>query len=170
MRSCAPSCQASWPGACAGASRGSNTAWAHPILFRRIEDAKRANPALKIIVVDPRRTDTCELADLHLAIQPGTDVMLFNGLLHIMLWSLVIFGMASALSGIMRASGSVLVPTLISIVCIVGVEVPVAWAVSHRIGLNGVWVAYPAAFVAMLILQTSYYRAVWRKKAIKRLV
>lgn len=65
---------------------GSNTAWAHPILFRRIEDARRANPAMKIIVVDPRRTDTCELADLHLAIQPGTDVMLFHGMLHLMLW------------------------------------------------------------------------------------
>lgn len=65
---------------------GSNTAWAHPILFRRIEDAKRANPALKIIVVDPRRTDTCEIADLHLAIQPGSDVMLLHGMLHLMLW------------------------------------------------------------------------------------
>jgi assimilatory nitrate reductase catalytic subunit len=65
---------------------GSNTAWAHPILFRRIEDAKRANPAMKIVVVDPRRTDTCEIADLHLAIQPGTDVMLFHGMLHLMLW------------------------------------------------------------------------------------
>lgn len=64
---------------------GSNTAWAHPILFRRIEDAKRANPALQIIVVDPRRTDTCEIADLHLAIEPGSDVMLFHGLLHVML-------------------------------------------------------------------------------------
>ncbi len=65
---------------------GSNTAWAHPILFRRIEDAKRENPAMKIVVVDPRRTDTCEIADLHLAIQPGTDVMLFHGMLHLMLW------------------------------------------------------------------------------------
>ena len=65
---------------------GSNAAWAHPILFRRIEDAKRANPALKIIVADPRRTDTCEIADLHLPLQPGTDVMLFNGMLHLMLW------------------------------------------------------------------------------------
>jgi assimilatory nitrate reductase catalytic subunit len=64
---------------------GSNAAWAHPILFRRIEDAKRANPALKMVVVDPRRTDTADMADLHLAIQPGTDVMLFHGLLHIML-------------------------------------------------------------------------------------
>ena len=65
---------------------GSNTAFAHPILFRRIEDAKKANPALRIIVADPRRTDTVELADLFLPIQPGTDVMLFNGMLHIMLW------------------------------------------------------------------------------------
>ncbi|MDO8456072.1 MAG: molybdopterin-dependent oxidoreductase [Burkholderiaceae bacterium] len=65
---------------------GSNTAFAHPILFRRIEDAKKANPTLRIIVADPRRTDTVELADLFLPIQPGTDVMLFNGMLHIMLW------------------------------------------------------------------------------------
>ncbi|RUP34301.1 MAG: nitrate reductase [Curvibacter sp.] len=64
---------------------GSNAAWAHPIAFRRIEDAKRARPGMKIVVVDPRRTDTVELADLHLAIQPGTDVMLFHGMLHIML-------------------------------------------------------------------------------------
>ena len=65
---------------------GSNTAWAHPVLFRRIEDSKRANPAMKVILVDPRRTDTAEIADLHLPIQPGTDVMLFNGMLHLMLW------------------------------------------------------------------------------------
>ena len=65
---------------------GSNTAYAHPILFRRIEDARKANPALKIVVCDPRRTDTADIADLYLPIQPGTDVMLFNGMLHIMLW------------------------------------------------------------------------------------
>ena len=65
---------------------GSNTAYAHPILFRRIEDAKAANPAMKIIFCDPRRTDTAEIADLYLPIQPGTDVALFNGMLHIMLW------------------------------------------------------------------------------------
>jgi assimilatory nitrate reductase catalytic subunit len=65
---------------------GSNTAWAHPVLFRRIEDAKRRNPDLKIIVVDPRRTDTASSADLFLQIQPGTDVALFHGMLHLMLW------------------------------------------------------------------------------------
>ena len=65
---------------------GSNTAFAHPILFRRIEDAKRANPSLKIIVADPRRTETAELADLYLPILPGSDVALFNGMLHVMMW------------------------------------------------------------------------------------
>ncbi len=65
---------------------GSNTAFAHPVIFRRIEDAKAKNPNLKIIVVDPRKTDTALAADLHLAILPGTDVALFNGLLHVMLW------------------------------------------------------------------------------------
>lgn len=91
-------------------------------------------------------------------------------LLHIMLWSLVIFGMAAAISGIMRASGSVLVPTAISILCLIGIEVPVAWFMSHRIGLNGIWWAYPVTFGAMLLLQTAYYRLVWRKKAIRRMV
>ena len=65
---------------------GSNTAWAHPVLFRRIEAAKERNPALKIIVVDPRRTATADFADLHLAIEPGTDVALFHGMLHVLLW------------------------------------------------------------------------------------
>ncbi|WP_439520235.1 nitrate reductase [Hydrogenophaga sp.] len=65
---------------------GSNAAFAHPVLFRRIEQAKARNPAMKVIVADPRRTDTADFADLFLPLQPGSDVMLFHGLLHIMLW------------------------------------------------------------------------------------
>jgi assimilatory nitrate reductase catalytic subunit len=65
---------------------GSNTAYAHPIVYRRIEDARKKNRALKIIVADPRRTDTARDADLFLPILPGTDVALFNGMLHICLW------------------------------------------------------------------------------------
>ncbi|WP_028602484.1 nitrate reductase [Ottowia thiooxydans] len=65
---------------------GSNTAWAHPVLFRRIEEARAANPAMKVIVADPRRTETAAMADLFLPLQPGTDVMLFHGMLHTMLW------------------------------------------------------------------------------------
>ena len=64
---------------------GSNAAWAHPILFRRIEAARAANPGMKMIVADPRRTDTAGSADLFLPLLPGTDVMLFNAMLHVML-------------------------------------------------------------------------------------
>ena len=64
---------------------GANPAVAHPILFRSIEDAKAANPDLKIIVADPRRSETAEVADLHLAIKPGSDIALFNGMLHLMI-------------------------------------------------------------------------------------
>jgi assimilatory nitrate reductase catalytic subunit len=61
---------------------GSNAAWCHPILFQRLSKAKEARPSMKIVVIDPRRTATCELADLHLPLKPGTDVWLFNGLLR----------------------------------------------------------------------------------------
>lgn len=64
---------------------GSNMAYAHPVLFRRLEEAKSRRPQMKVIVIDPRRTDTCGLADLHLAILPGTDVALFHGILHLLL-------------------------------------------------------------------------------------
>ncbi|HSB99939.1 MAG TPA: molybdopterin-dependent oxidoreductase, partial [Burkholderiaceae bacterium] len=65
---------------------GSNLAWAHPILMRRLEDARRANPRQRWVVVDPRRTETAAMADLHLQIQPGTDVTLLHGLAHLLLW------------------------------------------------------------------------------------
>jgi assimilatory nitrate reductase catalytic subunit len=61
---------------------GSNTAWCHPILFRRIEQERQRRPDLKVAVIDPRRTPTAEMADLHLPIRAGTDVTLFNGLLR----------------------------------------------------------------------------------------
>uniref|UniRef100_B0T0K2 Molybdopterin oxidoreductase n=1 Tax=Caulobacter sp. (strain K31) TaxID=366602 RepID=B0T0K2_CAUSK len=58
---------------------GHNAAWTHPVLFRRMEAAKARGQ--KHVVIDPRRTDTAEGADLHLAIAPQSDVRLWNGLL-----------------------------------------------------------------------------------------
>ena len=58
---------------------GANPAVAHPIIFRRIEDARAANPDLRIIVVDPRRSETAAIADIHLALRPGTDNALYTG-------------------------------------------------------------------------------------------
>ncbi|HEX3486435.1 MAG TPA: molybdopterin-dependent oxidoreductase [Micropepsaceae bacterium] len=59
---------------------GSNTAWCHPVLYQRLM-AAREQRGTKIVVIDPRRTATCETADLHLALRAGSDVALFNGLL-----------------------------------------------------------------------------------------
>lgn len=64
---------------------GANPAWCHPILFRRIEAHKLANPGVKIIVVDPRKTQSCAIADLHLQILPGTDVYLYHGIARVLL-------------------------------------------------------------------------------------
>ena len=91
-------------------------------------------------------------------------------LLHIMLWSSVVFGFSAVLSGVMRASGAVLVPTGISIFCIVAVEVPAAYLLSAHYGLNGVWMAYPITFMAMLALQSAYFQLVWKKRKVERLV
>lgn len=60
---------------------GSNAAWCHPILYQRMVAAKANNPACRIVVIDPRRTATCEDADLHLPLRSGSDSVLFNGLL-----------------------------------------------------------------------------------------
>ncbi|MBP2833619.1 molybdopterin-dependent oxidoreductase [Aquimarina sp. U1-2] len=59
---------------------GANPAWCHPILYKRIEAHKEKNPATKVIVVDPRRTPSCDIADLHLQILPGTDIVLYNAI------------------------------------------------------------------------------------------
>ena len=60
---------------------GSNLAWCHPVLHQRILAAKSARPHMKLVVIDPRRTATCDAADLHLPLAPGSDVALFNHLL-----------------------------------------------------------------------------------------
>ena len=95
---------------------------------------------------------------------------LAQGLLHIVLWSSVLFGMATVFSGMMRASGTVLMPLLISIFAIAVIEVPVAVILSRAIGIEGIWAAYPITFAAMFILQMSYYMLVWRKRTIRRLI
>ncbi|WP_372659843.1 MATE family efflux transporter, partial [Hydrogenophaga sp.] len=91
-------------------------------------------------------------------------------LLHIMLWSMLLFGFQSVIGGIMRASGVVLVPVSISVFAVLAVQLPAAYGLSGRFGLEGVWMAFPLAYLAMLVLQTSYYRLVWRHRSIGRLV
>ncbi|MBC3273074.1 MATE family efflux transporter [Pseudomonas sp. SWRI81] len=91
-------------------------------------------------------------------------------LLHIMLWSLLVFGFQAIVGGIMRASGTVLVPVAIAIFCVVGVQLPAAYWLDGQFGLQGVWMAFPVAYLGMLALQTLYYKRVWQHQKIERLV
>ncbi len=60
---------------------GSNLAWCHPVLYQRIAAAKEKRPDMKVVLIDPRRTASADIADIHLAIRPDGDVPLFLGLL-----------------------------------------------------------------------------------------
>ena len=91
-------------------------------------------------------------------------------LLHLVLWSSVVFGMSGVFSAIMRASGTVFVPMALSIFAILAIELPTAQILSRHIGIEGVWIAYPVTFCASLVLQAGFYLLVWRKRPIQRLV
>jgi putative MATE family efflux protein len=98
-----------------------------------------------------------------------STLVIAHQLLMITLWSYLLFGNSAVLSGLMRGSGAVLWPTINGIFAIWGVEVPVAWFLMHRIGLDGVWLGYPAAFCVVLVLQFTYYEFVWKRKTHERL-
>lgn len=100
----------------------------------------------------------------------GAVLALAQQLLYIVLWSMVLFGMATVFSGAMRAGGTVWMPLFISILAMALVEVPVAILLSRAIGISGIWIAYPATFATMFVLQMAYYAMVWRKQTIKRLI
>jgi putative MATE family efflux protein len=98
-------------------------------------------------------------------------VVMTETLLHIVLWSVVMFGFSVILSGIMRSSGDVLIPMAISLGTILIVETPLALYLSTTsLGLNGIWTAYATSFCTMFVLQAIYFWFFWRKKPIKKLV
>ncbi|HTD32879.1 MAG TPA: MATE family efflux transporter [Candidatus Elarobacter sp.] len=109
-------------------------------------------------------------AILSLFITDPKVVATAHELLAITLWSYVIFGTSAVLSGLMRSSGTVLWPTALSVLAIWGVEVPVAYALAPHYGLRGVWFAYPVAFCASLLFQTTFYYAFWRRKRLTTLL
>jgi putative MATE family efflux protein len=97
-------------------------------------------------------------------------IELTETLLHIVLWSCLLFGYGSILSAVMRASGDVWIPMALSLAAIVAVEVPAALLLSQWLGLPGVWWGYCCSFLALLIFQAIYYFGFWRKKEIVALV
>lgn len=109
---------------------------------------------------------------LSLFLTSSSTIDIAHSLVMITLWSYLIFGHAQIIGATMRASGTVLWPTIIGVVSIWLVEVPVAYVLSYHtdLGIEGIWIGYPAAFIVSLLLQYGYYRFVWKKKRITRLV
>jgi putative MATE family efflux protein len=98
-------------------------------------------------------------------------VELTETLLHVVLWSILCFGWSVVFSGIMRASGTVYMPMVLSLACILLIELPGAiWLSQTSLGLTGIWIAYAASFTMMLVLQASWYQFVWKKKQIVALI
>ncbi len=95
---------------------------------------------------------------LRVFLDPGPVLEQAVGIVRTVAWSVVLLGWSNVLVGAMRASGAALVPALLSMAAIVGVELPVAVALEARFGLAGVFWACPAAFLAMLVLHALYYR------------
>jgi MATE family, multidrug efflux pump len=85
--------------------------------------------------------------------------------LLITLWSYVFVGIGNVLAGVMRSTGTVVWPAGIMIAAIWLVQLPTAYLLSRSIGLQGVWMGYPAAFIAALVAQMLYYGLVWRHRS-----
>ncbi len=64
---------------------GSNTSECHPIVFKRIAARKQADPNVKVIVVDPRKTNTARIADIHVSFKPGTDLAIMNSMAYVII-------------------------------------------------------------------------------------
>lgn len=97
-------------------------------------------------------------------------VQVAERLLHIVLWSCIVFGWATTFSAVMRASGDVWIPMALSLAAIICVEIPAALYLSTVFGLDGVWIGYCMSFSAQLVFQGAYYLGFWRKKEIRALV
>jgi len=95
-----------------------------------------------------------------------------QSLIMISFWSYMILGHTMSISATMRASGTVMWPTIFTIGCIWFIQVPVAYTLSHytSLGIQGVWLAYPIAFLVNLLAQSAYYRGYWKKKTLQALL
>ncbi|SFJ66794.1 MATE family efflux transporter [Thermoflavimicrobium dichotomicum] len=109
-----------------------------------------SRPILSMFLTDPTTVDIAQKS------------------LYITLWSFILLGNVIIISGLMRSSGTVFLPTLLVILGVLLVELPAAYILSRTLGLYGVWLAYPISFTVLLIGQYVYYRKFWKNKTHER--
>lgn len=140
--------------------------------FDEVEHVTRTAILMNLIVTGALVT-VAYLFSQHLVrlfINDEEVVQIAERLLHIVLWSCLMFGWGSVFSAVMRASGDVWIPMVLSLTAITIIEIPAALTLSHFFGLDGVWWGYCLSFTALLVLQATYYFGWWRKKEITALV
>jgi putative MATE family efflux protein len=96
-------------------------------------------------------------------------VALAASVLRITVWGSIVFGLASVFTGVMRAAGTVRVPTAMSLACLLFVLVPLGWLFDRLLGVRGIWLAYPVAYSFGLLLQAAYFYGAWKRRPIRRL-
>ncbi len=140
----------------------------------RLREVFRAGIALNYVIGGTLIVLVYVLAHgiLSLFLTSTSTLQMAHTLLMMTLWSYLVFGHVQVVGGTMRASGTVLWPLVFSVGSIWGVEVPVAYVLSHYtdLGIRGIWLGYPAGFLVSLGLQYAYYRLSWKTKTITRLV
>ncbi len=97
-------------------------------------------------------------------------VSLAATVLRITVWGSLAFGFASVFTGVMRASGTVRIPTIISLSCLAFLLVPLGYVLQSFWGLKGIWACYPLTYLCALLLQATYFHAVWRRRPLRSLI
>lgn len=136
-----------------------------------VDHVTRVGLALNIVLTGGLAVLVALAAPLAAALflKDAAVIALTASLLRITVWGGIVFGMASVFTGVMRAAGTVRVPTLISLGCLALLLYPLAWGFQQLAGVKGIWAAYPLTYGAALVLQATYFYGSWKRRPIRRL-
>lgn len=138
----------------------------------QVHEVTRVGLALNVVLTGSLAVLVVLLAPHAVAVFTSDPAVVDLGshLLHISVWGSLMLGIGSVFSGVMRASGTVKVPMLISLSCLAFILVPAGWALDRAFGMRGLWVTYLITYGIGASLQAAYFYGVWRKRPIRRLV
>ena len=138
----------------------------------RIDQVTRVGLLMNLVLTGSLALGVALLAPriASLFVQDAAVVELAATVLRIAVWGNIIFGMASVFSGVMRATGTVRVPTLMSLGCLVFLLYPLGRVFDSTLGLPFIWLTYPVTFAVALLLQTAYFYGVWKRQPVHKLL
>lgn len=138
----------------------------------RIDQVTRVGLLMNLVLTGSLALGVALLAPriASLFVQDAAVIELAATVLRIAVWGNIIFGMASVFSGVMRATGTVRVPTLMSLGCLVFLLYPLGRVFGSTLGLPFIWLTYPVTFAVALLLQTAYFYGVWKRQPVHRLI